>query len=385
MTKKICLFLTVLSLCLTSCKDEYKDLKDGLYAEIETSKGTILCELDYQKVPFMVANFVTLAEGKNQFCSGEYKGKPFFDGLKFHRVISKSNGDSDDFMIQTGDPLGDGTGDAGYKCADEITDLRHDKPGILSMANSGPGTNSNSSQFFITLVPTPWLDGKHSVFGCVVGDGMSVANSIVKNDEIIKVTIIRKGEDVKKFDAVKVFNDHLKAEEENQKKQAAELEQKRKEYEAKYKPVKDSKVAYFNKLKESATKTTSGFRFKILKNSGKAKPKDGETIYVGYAGFLEDGTLFDTSDSNVAKEFGTFDEQRAIENGYSTLPYVIGTKKMIPGFIEGLSKMKMGDKAVFFIPSNLGYGEQGAGGVIPPNADLIFEVEIKDKLVTNHK
>jgi cyclophilin family peptidyl-prolyl cis-trans isomerase len=378
MTQKICLLLTVLSLCLTSCKDEYKDLKDGLYAEIETSKGTILCELDYETAPVMVANFVTLAEGKNQFCSEELKGKPFFDGLKFHRVISKANGDAEDFMIQTGDPLGNGSGDAGYKCRDEITKLRHNEPGVLSMANSGP--NTNSSQFFITLVPTPWLDGKHSIFGHVIGDGMSIANSIVKDDNIKTVTIIRKGVAVKKFDAVKVFNDYFKQEDENQKKQAALAEQTKREYAAKYKAVIDKKVAYFSHLRESAAKTPSGFKFNIIQKSSKDKPKDGETIYIEYSGFLEDGTLFDTSDPNVAKQFGKYDEQRDMEHGYSALPYVMGSNRMIPGFIEGLGKLKVGEKAIFYIPFNLGYGEQGAGDVIPPNANLIFEVEVKTKL-----
>jgi peptidylprolyl isomerase len=378
MTRKICLLLTILSLCLTSCKDEYKDLKDGLYAKIETSKGTIIAELDYQKAPVMVANFVTLAEGKNQFCSEDLKGKPFFDGLKFHRVISKTNGDEEDFMIQTGDPLGDGSGDAGYKCRDEITALRHDKPGILSMANSGP--NTNSSQFFITLVPTPWLDGKHSVFGHVIGDGMAVANLIVKDDVIKTVTIIRKGEAVKKFDAVKVFSDYFKAETENQKKKAALEAQMKKEYEAKYRGVIDRKIAFLNKLKESASKTSSGLKFKITQKTAKDKPKEGETVYIEYSGFLEDGTLFDTSDPNVAKQFGKYDEQRDMEHGYSALPYVIGSNRMIPGFIEGLSNLKIGEKAIFYIPFNLGYGEQGAGGVIPPNANLIFEVEVKNKL-----
>lgn len=378
MTKKICLFLTVLSLCLTSCKDEYKDLEDGLYAEIETTKGTILCRLDYEKAPMMVANFVTLAEGKNQFCSDDMKGKPFFDGLKFHRVISKTNGDAEDFMIQTGDPLGNGSGDAGYKCRDEITDMRHDKPGVLSMANSGP--NTNSSQFFITLVPTPWLDGKHSVFGHVVGDGMTVANAVVKDDEMKKVTIIRKGEAVKKFDAVKVFNDYFKSEEENQKKQAAMMAQAKKDYETKYKPVIEKKVAYFDGQKKAAAKTPSGLQFTITQKTSNSKPKDGETVYVEYSGFLEDGTLFDTSMPAVAKQFGMYDEQRDAEKGYSALPYVVGSKRMIPGFIEGLGKLKIGEKAIFFIPFNLGYGEQGAGNVIPPNANLIFEVEVKSKL-----
>lgn len=378
MIKKAYYLLALLFLSLSSCKDDYKDLKDGLYAEIETTKGTILAKLDYEKAPVMVANFVTLAEGKNQFVTEEFRGKPFFDGLKFHRVISKNNGDSEDFMIQTGDPLGNGSGDAGYKCRDEITDLRHNEPGILSMANSGP--NTNSSQFFITLVPTPWLDGKHSVFGCVIGDGMTVANAIVKDDSITKVSIIRKGEAVKKFDATKVFNDYFKAETENQKKQAAIDAQLKKEYEAKYKPVIDKKINYFNTLKQSATKTSSGLKFNITQKTTKTKPKDGETVYIAYSGFLEDGTLFDTSDPNVAKTFGKYDEQRDKENGYSALPYVMGSNRMIPGFIEGISKLNMGEKAIFYIPYNLGYGEQGAGNVIPPNANLIFEVELKNKL-----
>jgi len=233
MNRKIYLLLAFIVASLTSCKDEYKDLKDGLYAEMETSKGTVLLKLDYEKVPVTVANFVTLAEGKNQFVSEEFKGKPFYDGLKFHRVISKLNGDSEDFMVQTGDPLGNGSGDAGYKFRDEFSDLRHDEPGILSMANSGP--NTNSSQFFITLVETPWLDGKHTVFGSVVGDGMTVVNSIVKDDVIKTIRIIRKGEAVKKFDAVKVFNDYFKNEIENQKKQALIDAENKRIYDQKYK------------------------------------------------------------------------------------------------------------------------------------------------------
>jgi peptidylprolyl isomerase len=377
MNKKICIVLAILAVCLTSCKDEYKDLKDGLYAKIETSKGTVLVALDYQKVPVMVANFVTLAEGKNQFVTKEFKGKPFFDGLKFHRVISKLNGDSEDFMVQTGDPLGNGSGDAGYKIRDEFTDLKHDKAGMLSMANSGP--NTNSSQFFITLLPTPWLDGKHSVFGSVVGEGMSVVNNIIKDDVIKTVTIIRKGEAIKKFNAVKVFNDYYTSENENHKQQAALDAQKKKDYDSKYKLVKDQKVSFFEQLRKSATSTSSGFKFSITQKSNGDKPKDGETVSIEYSGFLEDGTLFDTSSPDVAKQFGMFDEQRAVQNGYSALPYVMGSNRMIPGFVEGLSKLKLGEKAVFFIPFNLGYGEQGAGNVIPPNANLIFEVALKSK------
>lgn len=368
MIKKL-LLLTLVSIAFISCKDEHKNLKDGLYAEIETSKGNIIVELNYKKAPITVANFVTLAEGKNNFVTPDLKGKPFFDGLLFHRVISN-------FMVQTGDPIGNGSGDAGYKFRDEFTDLNHDKPGVLSMANSGP--NTNSSQFFITHVETPWLDGKHSVFGQVV-EGQDVVNTIVQGDMMNSVTIIRKGEDVKKFDAVKVFNDYFKKELENQKKQALIDAENKRIYDQKYKAVKEQKAMYFNQLKESATKTNSGFKFKILKATNGNKPKDGAMIYMNYSGFLEDGTLFDTSDPEIAKQFGMFNEQRAMQNGYSSLPYQMGSNKLIPGFVEGVNKLKFGEKAVFFIPSNLGYGEQGAGDVVPPNANLIFEVELLNK------
>lgn len=368
MIKKL-LLLTLISIAFTSCKDEHKNLKDGLYAEIETSKGNIIVELNYKKAPITVANFVTLAEGKNNFVTPDLKGKPFFDGLLFHRVISN-------FMVQTGDPIGNGSGDAGYKFTDEFTDLKHDKPGVLSMANSGP--NTNSSQFFITHVETPWLDGKHSVFGQVV-EGQDVVNAIVQGDMMNSVTIIRKGEDVKKFDAVKVFNDYFKKEVENQKKQALIDAENKRIYDQKYKAVKEQKAMYFNQLKESATKTNSGFKFKILKSTNGSKPKDGAMIYMNYSGFLENGTLFDTSDPEIAKQFGMFNEQRAMQNGYSSLPYQMGSNKLIPGFVEGVNKLKFGEKAVFFIPSNLGYGEQGAGDVVPPNANLIFEVELLNK------
>ncbi|MGG7036558.1 MAG: peptidylprolyl isomerase [Flavobacterium sp.] len=364
------LILILTALFFGSCKDNHKNLKDGLYAEIETPKGNILLELEYEKAPITVANFVTLAEGKNPFVSEEHKGKPFYDGIVFHRVEKG-------FVIQGGDPFGNGTGDPGYVFRDEITDLKHNQPGTLSMANSGP--NTNGSQFFITLDATPFLDGKHAVFGHVV-DGMDVVNNIEANDEMTKVTIIRKGEAVKKFNALKIFNDYFKSEIENQKKQAAIDAEIEKKYNEKYEAVIAQKVAFFETLKKNAAKTPSGLRYQITQKTNGEKPKKGSTVYINYSGFLEDGTLFDTSFPAVAKQFGKYDAQRDTQHGYTSLPYEIGTNRMIPGFVEGINQMKIGEKAVFFIPSNLGYGEQGAGGVIPPNADLIFEVEVKDKM-----
>ena len=376
--KRIIVLLIALSTVFTSCKDEHENLKDGLYAEIETSKGTILLELYYKKAPVTVANFITLAEGTNPFVSENLKNKPLFDGLKFHRVISKTNGDMEDFMIQGGDPLGNGTGDAGYKFKDEITDLSFNEGGLLAMANSGPGTNS--SQFFITHVPTPWLDGKHTIYGKVIEKGLEVVNSIVKDDAINSIKIIRKGEDAKKFNAVKVFSDYFKVESENQKKQVGIEAENQKKYQEQFKKVIQEKLAFFADKKASGTKLPSGLIFNIFAKGNGKKPADGSTVMLKYAGFLEDGTLFDSNEEAVAKAFGKFNAQRAAQNGYALLPFQIGAKgNMIPGFEEGLSKMNSGDKAVLFIPSNLGYGENGASNIIPPNANIIFEVEMLEK------
>lgn len=362
-------FLSLLvAVALTSCKNEYSNLPEGLYAKIETNKGNIIVALDFEKAPITVANFVSLAEGKNSFVSPEYKGKHFYDGLKFHRVIAE-------FMIQGGDPLGDGSGDAGYRFKDEITDLQFDKGGILAMANSGPGTNS--SQFFITHVTTPWLNGKHTIFGHVVENGMDVVNKILPNDNIEKITIIRNGSAAKKFDAVKVFTNFFSHEAEVQKKQAVIDAQNKKVYDAQYKAVKEQKVAYFESIKKTATKTNSGLLYKIISKGTGKKPTPGSNIYIDYSGFLENGDLFDSSVATVAKSFGTFDQRRSDAKQYTPIPFEAGKKDgMIPGFIEGLEKLSFGDKAVLFIPSHLAYGAQGAGNVIPPNATIIFEIEL---------
>ncbi len=329
------------------------DPNNGIFATISTTKGDIVVSLEYVKAPVTVANFISLAEGKNPNVKVEkLKGKPFYDGLKFHRVIN-------DFMIQGGDPDGNGSGGPGFSFKDEFTEeLKFDKGGILAMANSGPATNG--SQFFITHKETPWLNGKHTIFGHVVS-GMDNVNKIVQDDIMTKITITRKGDAAKKFDAVKVIADDAKKEE--AKKEDA-------------KKVITAKAAYFADTKAKATTTASGLKYTITQKGTGVKGADGSTIYFHYAGYFEDGNLFDSSIPRVAKEYGKYDANRDSQGGYKAFPFTVGKKEgMIPGFLEALDMMTDGEKAIFFLPSNLAYGANGAGGVIPPNATLIFEIE----------
>ena len=365
----------------TAVKPAAKPVTEGLFADIETNKGKITVKLEYKKTPVTVANFVSLAEGTNTVVSEAYKGKPYYDGIKFHRVIK-------DFMIQGGDPQGTGAGDPGYKFKDEIVaELKHSKGGILSMANAGPGTNG--SQFFITHKETPWLDGQHTVFGEVT-QGMDVVNKIEQGDNIVKMTIIRKGKEAKSFDAAKIFETYYANKAEDDKKQAALEEEKRKkaieeqaakekEYNDKYGVVFQTKKAEFEKAKATATQTASGLRYAIIKKGSGKKPAAGAAVQIGYAGYFENGKLFDTSFEDIAKLYGKYDPMRAQQGGYNGFPFTYGNKTgLIAGFIEGLENMNSGDRALIFIPSKLGYGEKGAGGIIPPNTDLVFEIEMTE-------
>lgn len=316
---------------------------EGIFAEMETSKGKITLQLEFQKTPITVANFVSLAEGTNTIVKAELKGKPFYNGLKFHRVIK-------DFMIQGGDPLGTGSGDPGYKFKDEFTDAKFDRPGILAMANSGPATNG--SQFFITHVPTPHLNGKHSIFGYVI-TGQDVVNAIAQDDVIKSVTIVRKGALAKAFNASKIFADYF----------AHKVEDDKIEFEkrlAKYKKnIEENFLAYPKVAKEfsNAITTSSGLKYIVLQEGIGAFPTAMSNVKVHYTGMLLDGKVFDSS----------------IQRGE---PISFGLNQVIKGWTEGVQLMKEGARFKFYIPSYLAYGEQGAGGVIPPNADLIFEVEL---------
>lgn len=343
---------------------------DGIYAEIQTNKGKILLQLEYEKTPVTVANFISLAEGTNTEVKASLKGKRYYDGLKFHRVIAN-------FMIQGGCPDGTGSGDPGYKFADEITDLKHSGSGILSMANAGPATNG--SQFFITHKETPWLDGKHTVFGHVL-EGQNVVDAIAQDDVMQKITIIRVGEKAKKFNAPETFKNRENALAEAKKKRDAEIAEKKRQALLPYKKAMDEKVKEFAKARKKAVKSESGLEYTLLEKGTGITPEQGADIVIEYAGYFESGELFDTSIEEIARKFGKVDENRAKANAYKPLPFKYGNKGgLIAGFLEGVNFSNYGDKYLLFIPSNLGYGERGAGDVIPPNANLIFEIQVLEK------
>jgi len=306
-------------------------MNNGIYAKFTTQKGEILVELAHDKTPGTVGNFIALAEG-NMENGAKTQGTPYYDGLTFHRVIP-------DFMIQGGCPQGTGTGSPGYKFDDEFhPDLKHDAPGKLAMANSGPATNG--SQFYITHVPTPWLDGKHTVFGTVI-EGQDVVDAVAQGDEIEQVAIVRVGEEAENFNAIEAFRTFEGARE---KREAAEK--------TKQKELLDSVAAGYDE-------TESGLRYKILQNGTGKQATKGASVSVHYKGQLLDGTVFDSS----------YKRKQPID-------FNVGVGQVISGWDEGIQLLKVGDKARFVIPSNLAYGAQGAGGVIPPNATLIFDVEL---------
>jgi cyclophilin family peptidyl-prolyl cis-trans isomerase len=390
-TMKLLVFTLFLS--LTSCgQEKYPNLEDGLYAEIITNKGTMVAQLFYDQAPVTVANFVALAEGTHPNVADSLKGKPFYNGLTFHRVMDK-------FMIQGGDILGSGAGGPGYTFGDEFSvDLRHDKPGILSMGNRG--VNTNGSQFFITEAPTPWLDGFdangnlkncadprvgcHNVFGELV-IGLEVQDTI-SNVEVNKsnnkplepvviqeINIIRKGEEASAFDAAVVYAEKSLELEEKLEKTKAEEAQKAKE---------SAEIAAQSFIENNADlpgpvkEFDSGLIMIYISESNGVKPRNTDRVLINYAGFFEDGRIFDTSWAEVAKENNVYNEQRDQQGGYKPIEDAYNeTARVVPGFREAMLNMNIGDKVRIFIPSYLGWGAQGSGP-IPPNANVIFDMEL---------
>ncbi|MBW1901134.1 MAG: peptidylprolyl isomerase [Deltaproteobacteria bacterium] len=319
-----------------SCKKKTQK-KEGLYAVFNTSKGEIVIELFYRKVPLTVTNFVGLAEGTKE--SNKPKGTRFYDGLKFHRVIK-------DFMIQGGDPEGTGRGGPGYQFSDEFDpDLKHDGPGVLSMANSGP--NTNGSQFFITHKATPWLDKKHSVFGKVVS-GQDVVNRIEMNDILKTVRILRTGEDANKFKADQASFEKLAS---TSKERIAGKQDKGLETQA----------ALIKEKWPNAKETASGLMYVVTKEGDGTRPQKGQNVKAHYVGTLLNGKKFDSS-----RDRGT------------PIEFPVGMRRVIPGWDEAFLDMKKGEKRILIIPYSLAYGERGHPPVIPPKATLVFDVELID-------
>lgn len=311
---------------------------DGLYAELYTSKGAVVLRLEFEKAPLTVANFVGLAEGSKK--SNRPDGTRFYDGIAFHRVIK-------DFMVQGGDPTGTGRGGPGYRFPDEIhPDLKHDGPGVVSMANAGPDTNG--SQFFITHKATPWLDGRHAVFGRVV-TGQEVVDSIVRGDVIDKVVIVRTGEKAREFKADQAAFDRLAA-----KTLAANEARSRK-------ALGDFMLGLEKQHPGKIQATTSGLKYVVLREGRGPKPQKGARVTAHYTGKFLDGKVFDSS----------------VGRG-RPLAFNVGNGRVIKGWDEALLDMKKGEKRLLVIPSDLAYGDRGYPPVIPPRTTLVFEVELLD-------
>ena len=336
---RACLFCLLLmpGICLAN------DLAPGVYAQFSTDKGEILARLYYDKVPLTVTNFVGLAQGT--ISSKNAVSKQYYDGLTFHRVIPN-------FMIQGGDPKGNGSGGPGYRFPDEFTsELKHDGPGVLSMANAGPDTNG--SQFFITHVATPWLDNKHTVFGKVV-KGQDVVNKIAKGDKIKSIKILRVGDAAKAFKAdektFKQLMDQVIAERKKalQKQQMA-LMVERKKYQAEF---TEKMLAKF----PNAVKMPNGLLYVVQKEGTGPSPKPGSKVRVHVSTLFMDGRVLDSSKGKQ--------------------PYEIVAEKgeMVA---ENTLTMKKGETRRLLVPYMLAFGESGYGP-IPPKTDFFIDVELVD-------
>jgi len=362
--KKITFLLLLLTLAFASCQNKYPDLEDGIYAEFVTNKGTFIAKLYNKDTPITVANFVSLAEGTNQMVDTVYKGKKFFNGLVFHRVIK-------DFMIQGGDPNGDGTGNPGYSFPDEFADsLQFDRKGLLAMANSGPATNG--SQFFITLKETPWLNNKHTIFGEIVKgqeivDSIGVVETTKPGDKPVNPITINEVHIIKKGNAnIASFTNEME-----------KLEKEKLAKEEKFAEKAKEQAAEFAKIEGKADSLPSGLKIYIEEKGNGVKPKEGDQIYMNYEGYFSDGSLFDTNKLEAAEAFEKVDERRKAADQYGPTISAYGMEaRLVPGLKEGLMLLKVGDKATLFIPSYLGYGEHGYPPAIPGDTDLVLKVEV---------
>ncbi len=357
--KTIAVLLLCLPLAVGSCQDKYPDLEDGVYAEFKTNMGTFVAKLYNEKTPLTVANFIELAEGTHQMMDSSFAGKPYYNGLTFHRVM-------EDFMIQGGDPLANGRGGPGYTFPDEfVDDLKHDRKGILSMANGGP--DMNGSQFFVTVKPTPWLNNRHSVFGeIVIGQAVVDSISVTDTDSSDKpldvvvmeeVNIIRKGNV-----EVPSFTTEMEM-----------IEQRKQEKLERLAGVAKATTEALQPFADQAEETESGLKLYWNQRGKGMKPNEGAMVLVHCTGYFTNGDLFYTTRREVAEKY------EALENGNPYQPMVAQYSpqaQMIPGFREAMLMMSVGDRTTLFIPSHLGYGATGRGSVIPPNTDLIFELEL---------
>jgi peptidylprolyl isomerase len=327
--------MSALVLALSGCASSPdRDLEDGLYASIQTNRGEILVSLEYERAPMTVINFVGLAEGK--ISHSREGSERFYDGLTFHRVI-------EDFMIQGGDPLGNGTGGPGYQFPDEIhPDLTHSGPGVLSMANSGP--NTNGSQFFITHVETPWLDGKHTVFGHVV-EGQDVVDRIRQGDTIETIEVIRVGDAARDFQTdQEAFESAIAA----RKAEATKaVEQKRKR-----------DLAFIERNYPEAERSSQDIFVQTLADGGGRSPEDGQVVRVHYEARLLDGRTFDSSRNR------------------EPLSFTVGAGEVVPGMELAVRRMSVGEKSLIIVPPELAYGAEGYPGAIPQHAFVVFEVEL---------
>ncbi len=347
--KKTIIAGLIAAIALTSCtaagsKGKNMEVlkgKEGVFAVLETEKGTIVLNLFYKETPMTVANFVGLAEGTLDAA----KGKPFYDGLKFHRVIS-------DFMIQGGDPNGNGTGGPGYKFADEFVEgYVFDKPGKLAMANSG--TNTNGSQFFITPDPTAWLNHQHTIFREVL-EGQKVVDSVAQGDTIKSLKIIRQGKDAEAFKVTQASFDSLKAE---GTKKAAEFQKK-------LASIKEKEM--FGQIKDKVDgfkKTDDGIYFKTQKAGSGPVCGKGKKVTVGYKLTLPTGEIVDASEEFVS-------------GAHAAIDFTTGAGQMIPGFDLMVQEMKYGETRTIMLPPAMAYGDMAPQIGLPADTYLIFDIKL---------